>query len=154
MNDGEYAHKWMADDDTYMIVENLRYFLKDKDPAQPVYYGRRFSPNVKQGYMSGGAGYVLSREALQRLIVRGLNISGKCREDDGGAEDVEVGKCLESVDVIAGDTRDELGRERFLPFIPEHHLIPDILPKDMWYWSYSYYPAKQVRIVKQPLHLY
>ena len=49
-----------------------------------------------------------------------------------------------AVNVNPGDSRDELERERFHPFIPEHHLIPDILPKDMWYWSYNFHPAKQV----------
>jgi len=42
-----------------------RYFLQDKDPSSPVYYGRHFKPYVKNGYMSGGAGYVLSKEALK-----------------------------------------------------------------------------------------
>lgn len=41
--------------------------------STPIYFGRRFKPYVKQGYMSGGAGYVLSREALRRLIEDGLN---------------------------------------------------------------------------------
>lgn len=68
----------------------------------------------------------------------------KCRGDGGGAEDLEMGRCLQALGVVAGDTRDELGRERFHPFVPEHHLIPGILPADMWYWSYNYYDAKQV----------
>ncbi|KAL3831301.1 hypothetical protein ACJMK2_023071 [Sinanodonta woodiana] len=132
-----------ADDDTYVIVENLRYFLQDKNPQDPLLYGRRFKPYVNQGYMSGGAGYILSKEALQRFIEKGINNPANCRQDEGGAEDLEMGKCLEKVGVKAGDTRDELQRERFHPFVPEHHLIPDFLPKDMWYWSYNYYPAKQ-----------
>lgn len=137
---------WFAkmDDDTYMVVENLRYFLSTKNAQEPLYFGRRFKPYVKQGYMSGGAGYILSREALRRFIETSLKNPSKCRGDAGGSEDLEMGKCMESAGVIAGDTRDELGRERFHPFIPEHHLIPDILPKTMWYWSYNFYPAKQV----------
>ena len=59
------------DDDTYMVVENLRYFLQDKDPYQALYYGRRFKPMVKHGYMSGGAGYVLSKTALKKLVTEG-----------------------------------------------------------------------------------
>lgn len=47
-----------ADDDTYVIVENLRFMLKDIDPEYPIYFGCRFKPYVKQGYMSGGAGKV------------------------------------------------------------------------------------------------
>ena len=57
-----------ADDDTYMIIDNLRYMLKDFNPRDPYYFGRKFKPFVKQGYMSGGAGYVLSKEALKRFV--------------------------------------------------------------------------------------
>ncbi|GFO50356.1 glycoprotein-n-acetylgalactosamine 3-beta-galactosyltransferase 1 [Plakobranchus ocellatus] len=141
LNDADWFMK--ADDDTYAVIENLRYFLQDKSPADPVFYGRRFKPLVKQGFMSGGAGYVLSKEALIRFITKGVDDPEVCRKGDKGVEDLEMGKCLERLGVKAGDSRDELGRERFHPFIPEHHLIPGILPKDMWYWSYNFYPAKQ-----------
>ncbi|XP_052801609.1 glycoprotein-N-acetylgalactosamine 3-beta-galactosyltransferase 1-like isoform X2 [Mya arenaria] len=131
-----------ADDDTYVIVENLRLMLKDQDANKGIYFGRHFKPYVKNGYMSGGAGYVLSKEALKRLY-NVFDDSSKCRQDDGGAEDLELGKCLQECGVVPVDSRDELERERFHPFVPEHHLIPDILPSDMWYWSYNKHPAKQ-----------
>lgn len=53
LNDADWFMK--ADDDTFVIVENLRYFLSDKDPNEPVYHGHHFKPLVKpQGYHSGG----------------------------------------------------------------------------------------------------
>ncbi|CAN7937407.1 unnamed protein product, partial [Ixodes hexagonus] len=131
-----------ADDDTYVVLENLRYFLKERNSSDPVFYGRRFKPYVKQGYMSGGAGYVLSREAVRRLVEHALNDPTKCRQDEGGAEDVEIGKCLEKVGVKAGDSRDLQGRERFFPLSPDFHLITG-QSKDFWFWSYIYYQSKE-----------
>ncbi|KAJ4431237.1 hypothetical protein ANN_19834 [Periplaneta americana] len=131
-----------ADDDTYAIVENLRYMLSIYNPSDPLYFGCRFKPYVKQGYMSGGAGYVLSREALKRFVEQALPDKKKCRQDHGGSEDVEIGKCLENVGVKAMDTRDSLGRGRFFPFVPEHHLIPNHIDKDFWYWKFIYYPSE------------
>uniref|UniRef100_T1JKN0 Glycoprotein-N-acetylgalactosamine 3-beta-galactosyltransferase 1 n=1 Tax=Strigamia maritima TaxID=126957 RepID=T1JKN0_STRMM len=140
-NDADWFMK--ADDDTYVIVENLRYMLLEYNSSQPIYFGCRFKPYVKQGYMSGGAGYVLSKEAMQRFVTQAIPDKSICRPNNDGAEDVEIGKCLENVGVIAGDSRDKLGRGRFFPFVPEHHLIPGHVPKDFWYWNYIYYPSKE-----------
>jgi glycoprotein-N-acetylgalactosamine 3-beta-galactosyltransferase len=143
INDADWFLK--ADDDTYVVVENLRLLLRDHNPEEPTHFGRKFKPYVRQGYMSGGAGYVLSREAVRRFVEKALPNPGKCRIDAGGAEDLEMGQCLQNVGIEAGDSRDSLGRERFHPFIPEHHLIPGMVPQNNWYWSYNYYPTKEVR---------
>lgn len=36
-----------------------------------------------------------------------------------------------------------MGRGRFFPFVPEHHVIPDHVEEDFWYSQYAYYGNKQ-----------
>ena len=129
---------------SYAIVENLRYMLQNYSSASPLYFGCRFKPYVKQGYMSGGAGYVLSKEAVRRFVVQALPDAKLCRQDNAGAEDVEIGKCLANVKVSAADSRDAKKRGRFFPFTAEDHILPYALPKDLWFWKYMYYPVKSV----------
>ena len=135
-----------ADDDTFVVVENLRYMLEPYKPSDPIYFGCKFKPYVRQGYMSGGAGYVLSREALNRFVEQALKDKDHviCKTHEyTGAEDVEIGKCLENVNVIAGDSRDSLGRGRFFPFVPQDHLMPGHVDPNFWYWKNIFYPSEQ-----------
>ncbi|CAL8366730.1 unnamed protein product [Lota lota] len=135
-----HAHQadWFlkADDDTFVVVDNLRWVLANHTPEEPVYFGKRFRPYAKQGYMSGGAGYVLSKEALRRFV-EGFRTS-VCTHTTP-VEDLALGQCLEKMGVLAGDSRDTLHRETFHPFVPEHHLTGKF-SKSFWYWNYCYYP--------------
>ena len=91
-----------ADDDTYVVMDNLRRLLKqstavrNSDPA--VWFGCRFkNPKIRQGYMSGGAGYVLSREALKRVVLQALVADSDrriCSDSEYGFEDLELGVVL------------------------------------------------------------
>ena len=53
-------------------MENLRYMVRNYDPSEAIWFGCKYRPYVENGYMSGGAGYVLSREALDRFVQNGL----------------------------------------------------------------------------------
>ena len=122
-----------VDDDSFLIVENLRYFLSNYKTTDPHYFGRHFVPFG--GYNSGGAGYVFSKETLKRFI-RVMRDPSKCKLKSA-AEDKEVGVCLSAVDVHPSDTRDELGRETFHPLAPDSHLIPGAISKDNWMHKYN-----------------
>ena len=138
LDDADWFMK--ADDDTYVIVENLRYMLSAHDPKQPMYFGHHFDVIVPQGYMSGGGGYVLSKEALIRFGKRGEALCAK----DHGDEDVQMGRCLEKLGVGTADSRDALGRTRFHCFSPDTHL-GGIYPA--WYYKYDKHGAQHVSIL-------
>ena len=94
--------------------------------------------------MSGGAGYVLSREALKRFVTSGLHNQKFCTASDTGHEDIEIGLCLDRCGVEFIDTRDRLGRHRFHPLGPGTHLTRGAISAGFWLWSYDYYPSKNV----------
>lgn len=150
LRDADWFFK--ADDDTFAVVENLRYLLKDQLPNAPVYLGRRFKRYADQGYMSGGAGYVLSRVAVKKFVRVLLEKPGLCPDIYFGVEDVQLGVCLEKCGVKAMDTRDAVGRQRFHPLSPWDLLKTDHFERDFWLFSYDYYPTKTVRFASPILY--
>jgi hypothetical protein len=84
----------------------MRYFLSTQDPSKPLFLGRRF-----KGFLSGGSGklpinsdqfsklmelrfegYILTREAIRRLVEVGIN-KDECKTDlKGYVDDVIIGK--------------------------------------------------------------
>ena len=110
-----------ADDDTYVFIENLYFFLLDKDPNQSIWYGQPI-PREKPFYFSGGAGYVLSKEALRRF---GQKQKERCRPQSS-IEDLEMGKCMKELGVQLGDTFDHQGRSRFLSQPVERYIFGDL----------------------------
>ena len=83
-----------ADDDSYVIMENLLYFLSSQDTNKPIYFGHKFKTYIKSGYFSGGPGIVLSKEALRRLGHAGLDV---CPEPVVAAGDLSLGRCMEKL---------------------------------------------------------
>ncbi|XP_067217516.1 glycoprotein-N-acetylgalactosamine 3-beta-galactosyltransferase 1 [Chanodichthys erythropterus] len=125
-----------ADDDTFVVLENLRYSLSKHNTEEPLYFGRRFVPFVAQGYMSGGAGYVLSKEALRRFV-KGF-ADGLCTHDTE-IEDVGLGRCMETMKVKISDSRDVLGRQTFHSYPPDYYLLRQLPRPRPWYLRYDHY---------------
>ncbi|XP_042290521.1 glycoprotein-N-acetylgalactosamine 3-beta-galactosyltransferase 1-like isoform X2 [Thunnus maccoyii] len=125
-----------ADDDTFVVIENLRYILSKYDTEKPLYLGRRYTPFISQGYMSGGAGYVLSKEALRRFI-KGFD-TGECTHFSD-IEDMALGKCMETMKVEPADSRDVKGRQTFHPYPPDYYLVRQFPRPRPWFLLYEHY---------------
>ena len=106
-----------ADDDTYMILENLRTMLAMFNASKDHYLGHRLTHECKRlprGHNSGGAGYILSRRTASRLLQALRDRSPYCRRD-GEVEDLDIATCLASQGVYPENTLDEDGRTTFHP---------------------------------------
>lgn len=140
----EYDWIYKGDDDTFAIIENLRYLLAPYSPQDPISFGHRLKTmeaNLKYGFFSGGSGYVISNQALKLFAEEILKNLTLCQiKTDIGKEDVSMAQCLDVAGVRPVDTRDPLKRERFLPMNPHDHLFLH-LDKGSWMRSYNYFTA-------------
>ena len=99
---GDYDWIIKTDDDTYIIMENLRTLLQSYSPNTPILFG----DPLQQGYIttlityfSGGGGYVMSMEALRRFAGR----KRKCPVPYASIpEDAMVSMCMKSLGVTLG----------------------------------------------------
>ncbi|CAH0564896.1 unnamed protein product [Brassicogethes aeneus] len=128
--------------------------LLDKNPENPIYFGCHFKKHVKQGYMSGGAGYVLSRQALKQFIENGLKKTTHCHPGLKGDEDVELGRCLEAAQVKVGDSRDSQKRGRYFggmegisDYAVSFHHVEVV---DMYFFEYLIYHLRPFGIYDIP----
>ncbi|WAR16452.1 C1GTB-like protein, partial [Mya arenaria] len=123
-----------CDDDTYVIMENLRHMLASTDHNKPSYMGFHMKLLVKNGYMSGGGGYVISSRALRDVVRIGFK-NGFCLLD-GGNEDVEIGKCLQASGAQVLSTLDMSGEETFHAVSLFEHLTAN--PETFWLKNYAW----------------
>lgn len=139
----EYDFVYISGEDTYVIVENLRKIIHEahegrlyKDPnwyptkqreverveeqyaldgnkERPLYLGAIYAQAKNRYVCAGGAGYVLNRPAIQKLI-QGLPDTQPDTIDS--KEDFFVAATLRRQSVACSDTRDNTGAWTF------HHL--------------------------------
>jgi glycoprotein-N-acetylgalactosamine 3-beta-galactosyltransferase len=119
----DYDWFFKADDDTYVIVENLRHLLRRR-PSNISFYHGYIARTPDRYYPSGGAGYVLSQEALLQFGEQILIKPEKrklCNVDE--AEDVNLAYCLARIGIFVTNARDDQQLERFHPMTFEQHFM-------------------------------
>ena len=122
-----------TDDDTYVIMENLQFLLSHYDSTEPGYLGFHFAKMAEEnGFMSGGAGYVISNRALRKIMEFGI-LKDACPikpniDDPENSEDIEIGRCLDISGVHVFSSVDSLGKETFHPYPLQQYVISNHLP--------------------------
>lgn len=118
-----YDWFFKGDDDTYVIVENLRHLLRRRPSNISFYYGY-IAKTRDRYYPSGGAGYVLSQQALLQFGEQILSKPEKrqtCNKDE--AEDINLAYCLAQIGIYVTNARDDHQLERFHPMTFEQHFL-------------------------------
>ena len=100
-------------------MENLKAFLKTKNSSNPESYGTDYKKPVYRGYHHGGAGYVLSNAAFNRLGNQLLTNYSFCNNTT--IEDLDMAKCLRDLRIFPKISIDEKGLERFHVFSIKDH---------------------------------
>jgi hypothetical protein len=113
----DYDYFYLSGDDTHLIVENLRRFLYETEQTydvatKPIFMGAKIKASGIL-FNGGGAGYLLNRVALQRLV---LDAFPTCLvHAKQSSEDRFVAMCLQQLNepIFPLDTVDALGQQRF-----------------------------------------
>ncbi|XP_017047699.1 glycoprotein-N-acetylgalactosamine 3-beta-galactosyltransferase 1 [Drosophila ficusphila] len=118
-----------ADDETYVVMENLRYMVYPYSPEMAIYFG---SP-----------GAVMSRAALRRFVEVSLPNPSKCEQKDAGPTAGKLRECLENANVVAGNSHDSEGRRRMYLIDPQArsnlYLRYD---SNFWFWKFLAYKTQ------------
>ena len=156
LEDYDWFH--LGGDDLYLIVDNMRRFLKQvdarkTDPNEPIFLGSR----VKRGgkapdFVAGAPGYTLNREALRQFATKALP---KCLITHVVShEDRLISQCLGELGILPGDTRDyETGEPQYHDCNPNHLYTfrvgrnPSFHSKTAAHWENFTHPSQPNRVV-------
>jgi glycoprotein-N-acetylgalactosamine 3-beta-galactosyltransferase len=111
----KYEYFYLCGDDTHLIVENLRKYLAAIEKIYdvntvPLFIGQRMVGSKHTLMNGGGAGYLLNRLALERLVAHFPDCSP---HGEVSQEDRMVSVCLHNIGIDPMHTTDRLGRQRF-----------------------------------------
>lgn len=132
----EYDFFLLSGDDVYVIVENLKDYLKyisykakrenreSSDP--PIFIGRKMQQNKLLWFYHGGSGYVMNRAAVRILVDLFERRPAECLTNvHTSMEDVMTARCLLHGGISTFDVKDPVnGKHIFHPHTPAEAYHP------------------------------
>lgn len=141
---GEFTWVLLVDDETFAIVENLRFYVAPLNSSAVYYLGHPVQETSGGFYNSLTGGIVLSEGAVRGLLG---TMGPRCDRlgKTSVAMDRYIGKLLvRSVGATRPvDTRDALARGRFNPFSVEKMLVPGSISYFNSYWRTSLFLSQE-----------
>uniref|UniRef100_A0AC35UB33 N-acetylgalactosaminide beta-1,3-galactosyltransferase n=1 Tax=Rhabditophanes sp. KR3021 TaxID=114890 RepID=A0AC35UB33_9BILA len=139
----KYDYYLKCDDDAYLVMENLRGFLLNKDSNKAHFHGFKMNgltADFGKLFVSGGPGFIMSKAAVKKIVEVGFDDPKYCTQEDNVPEDVHFAKCFERLNVTFGEARDSRGGLLIVPVSPGEIANPI---KDetrvAWFRGVSYY---------------
>jgi hypothetical protein len=94
---------------------------------------------------NAGLAYVLSKEALRRVSVKFKTMPvwqpgdprDLCHDESGSGDDTSIAVCLREIGILADNTLDAQGRQRFFPFQLHAHYTHKRDDEESWFWKYK-----------------
>ncbi|KAI1288484.1 Glycoprotein-N-acetylgalactosamine 3-beta-galactosyltransferase 1 [Halotydeus destructor] len=149
--------KWLllAQDSSYVLVENARHYVAPLDHRLPYYLGRTVQKYSTPSYNSPDSTILLSSGAYDLLTNDYFTTYNACRKVSFKNDTLLMSRSYEvSLGAIFNrdetndtarptDTRDSKGRARFLPFMPERHIIRGLISIFNSYWRTNVFSIPQ-----------
>ncbi|CAB3363316.1 Hypothetical predicted protein [Cloeon dipterum] len=132
-----YDFEWLVrlDDETFLLVENLRRALEPFSIDDPNNYGVHFNTLNKPNTSTG---YALSRQAVKKLVEEGFASNTlDCRNENATEvdDDLEITSCMKHLNLkpfkIDGET---------LPFDDKKFSLPLVRGKSWWKEEFEFWP--------------
>ncbi|XP_053207299.1 glycoprotein-N-acetylgalactosamine 3-beta-galactosyltransferase 1-like [Panonychus citri] len=136
----------IAPSNVLFIIENLRRYLISFNSSNQFYLGLPYNNHAPINYNSFDSGIVLSRAAFNSLM-EVIKLTNNCNSNYLSSKrlsldrrmDVAIGQILNTHGVEPLDTRDKLGRARFLGLSLDRHIFADDLDFDHPFWQHNVY---------------
>ncbi|CAG9863392.1 unnamed protein product [Phyllotreta striolata] len=124
---------FIVNDYSFVIMENLRYYVAPLDPNDKHYLGHAVEFWTTQ-FNSKNGGILLSRGSIE--VIKSRTTKANCSSISYlNREDFYLGKTMATLGISPNDTRDNTGLSRFLPFNlnsllfnNENHLYKNAFP--------------------------